>query len=73
MVITEQGHRTGDLATRDEGGYFFFEGRADDIIIPSSYRIGPFEVEDALVDHEAVTEAAAVASLHDERGTVVKA
>jgi acetyl-CoA synthetase len=66
-------YRTGDLASRDEDGYFFFEGRADDIIISSGYRIGPFEVEDALVSHEAVAEAAAVASPHDERGSVVKA
>ncbi|WP_440006462.1 acyl-CoA synthetase [Halomicrococcus sp. SG-WS-1] len=66
-------YRTGDLASRDEDGYFFFEGRADDIIISSGYRIGPFEVEDALVGHEAVTEAAAVASPHEERGNVVKA
>jgi acetyl-CoA synthetase len=66
-------YRTGDLATRDEDGYFFFEGRADDIIISSGYRIGPFEVEDALVGHEAVAEAAAVESPHDERGAVVKA
>ncbi|ADJ15707.1 acyl-CoA synthetase [Halalkalicoccus jeotgali B3] len=66
-------YRTGDLASRDEEGYFFFEGRADDIIISAGYRIGPFEVEDALIEHEAVTEAAAVASPHDERGNVVKA
>ncbi|MFC4551890.1 MULTISPECIES: acyl-CoA synthetase [Halorussus] len=66
-------YRTGDLARVDEDGYFFFEGRADDIIISSGYRIGPFEVEDALVGHEAVAEAAAVASPHDERGNVVKA
>jgi acetyl-CoA synthetase len=66
-------YRTGDLARRDEDGYFFFEGRADDIIISSGYRIGPFEVEDALVGHEAVAEAAAVASPHDERGNIVKA
>ncbi len=66
-------YRTGDLARRDEDGYFFFEGRADDIIISAGYRIGPFEVEDALVDHEAVAEAAAVASPHEERGNVVKA
>ncbi|USZ68420.1 AMP-binding protein [Halorussus salilacus] len=65
-------YRTGDLARKDEDGYFFFEGRADDIIISSGYRIGPFEVEDALVGHEAVAEAAAVASPHDERGNVVK-
>ncbi|WP_433630779.1 acyl-CoA synthetase [Halomicrococcus sp. NG-SE-24] len=66
-------YRTGDLASRDEDGYFFFEGRADDIIISSGYRIGPFEVEDALVGHAAVAEAAAVASPHEERGNVVKA
>ena len=66
-------YRTGDLASRDEENYFFFEGRADDIIISAGYRIGPFEVEDALVGHEAVAEAAAVASPHDERGNVVKA
>ena len=66
-------YRTGDLARRDEDGYYFFEGRADDIIISSGYRIGPFEVEDALVGHDAVAEAAAVASPHDERGNVVKA
>ncbi|SFC59380.1 acetyl-CoA synthetase [Halobiforma haloterrestris] len=66
-------YRTGDLASKDEDGYFFFEGRADDIIISSGYRIGPFEVEDALVSHDAVAEAAAVDSPHDERGSVVKA
>jgi len=66
-------YRTGDLARMDADGSFFFEGRADDIIISSGYRIGPFEVEDALVGHEAVAEAAAVASPHDERGNVVKA
>ncbi|UPM45220.1 acyl-CoA synthetase [Halocatena salina] len=66
-------YRTGDLASRDEDGYFFFEGRADDIILSAGYRIGPFEVEDALIGHEAVAEAAAVASPHDERGNVVKA
>ncbi|SDR30121.1 acyl-CoA synthetase [Natronobacterium texcoconense] len=65
-------YRTGDLATRDEDGYFFFEGRADDVIISAGYRIGPFEVEDALVSHEAVAEAAAVDSPHEERGSVVK-
>ena len=66
-------YRTGDLASEDEDGYFFFEGRADDIIISSGYRIGPFEVEDTLITHDAVSEAAAVASPHDERGNVVKA
>ncbi len=66
-------YRTGDLASRDADGYFFFEGRADDIIISAGYRIGPFEVEDALVSHDAVAEAAAVDSPHEERGSVVKA
>ena len=66
-------YRTGDLASRDDEGFFFFEGRADDIIISAGYRIGPFEVEDALIEHDAVAEAAAVASPHDERGAVVKA
>ncbi|WP_435348569.1 acyl-CoA synthetase [Haloarchaeobius sp. HRN-SO-5] len=66
-------YRTGDLASRDDDGYFFFEGRADDIIISAGYRIGPFEVEDALIEHPAVAEAAAVGSPHDERGQVVKA
>jgi acetyl-CoA synthetase len=66
-------YRTGDLASRDEDGYFFFEGRADDIIISAGYRIGPFEVEDALIEHEAVAEAAVVESPHEERGNVVKA
>ncbi|WP_121743286.1 acyl-CoA synthetase [Natronorubrum halophilum] len=65
-------YRTGDLASRDEDGYFFFEGRADDIIISAGYRIGPFEVEDALISHDAVAEAAAVDSPHEERGSVVK-
>ena len=66
-------YRTGDLASRDEDGYFFFEGRADDIIISAGYRIGPFEVEDALIEHEAVAEAAVVESPHEQRGNVVKA
>ncbi|WP_435147471.1 acyl-CoA synthetase [Halobaculum sp. P14] len=66
-------YRTGDLARVDEDGYLFFEGRADDIILSAGYRIGPFEVEDALVSHDAVAEAAAVASPHEERGNVVKA
>lgn len=66
-------YRTGDLASRDEDGNFHFEGRADDIIISAGYRIGPFEVEDALVSHDAVAEAAAVDSPHEERGSVVKA
>ena len=59
--------------TQDEDGYLFFEGRTDDVIISSGYRIGPFEVESALVAHEAVAEAAVVAAPDDERGSVVRA
>jgi acetyl-CoA synthetase len=66
-------YRTGDLAKADADGYFFFEGRADDVMLTSGYRIGPFEVEDALVSHPAVVEAAAVAAPHRERGEIVKA
>ncbi len=66
-------YRTGDLARMDEDGYLFFEGRVDDVILTSGYRIGPFEVEDALVSHPAVVEAAAVAAPHRERGEIVKA
>ena len=66
-------YRTGDLARGDEDGYLFFEGRADDVILTSGYRIGPFEVEDALVSHRAVVEAAAVAAPHRDRGEIVKA
>ena len=57
----------------DEDGYLFFEGRTDDVIISAGYRIGPFEVESALVAHEAVAEAAVVAAPDDERGSVVRA
>lgn len=66
-------YRTGDLVRMDEDGYLFFEGRTDDVILTSGYRIGPFEVEDALVSHRAVVEAAAVASPHRDRGEIVKA
>jgi acyl-coenzyme A synthetase/AMP-(fatty) acid ligase len=64
---------TGDRAYRDEDGYFWFVGRADDVIISSGYRIGPFEVESALLEHPAVAEAAVVASPDAMRGEVVKA
>jgi len=66
-------YRTKDLVRMDEDGYLYFEGRADDVILTSGYRIGPFEVEDALVSHPAVVEAAAVASPHRDRGEIVKA
>ncbi|MBA3327286.1 MAG: AMP-binding protein [Solirubrobacterales bacterium] len=65
--------RTGDRVTQDEDGYLFFEGRADDVIISAGYRIGPFEVESALVAHAAVAEAAVVAAPDDERGSIVRA
>ena len=64
---------TGDRVTHDEDGYLHFEGRTDDVIISAGYRIGPFEVESALVAHEAVAEAAVVAAPDDERGSVVRA
>ncbi|HKN95013.1 MAG TPA: AMP-binding protein [Thermoleophilaceae bacterium] len=65
--------RTGDRVREDEEGYFWFEGRADDVIISAGYRIGPFEVESALVSHPAVAEAAAVAAPDEERGAIVRA
>ncbi|MFC0301293.1 acyl-CoA synthetase MbcS [Virgibacillus soli] len=64
---------TGDQAYKDKDGYFWFEGRSDDIIISSGYTIGPFEVEDALIKHTAVQECAVVASPDEIRGTIVKA
>ena len=64
---------TGDRAKKDEEGYFWFEGRGDDMIISSGYTIGPFEVEDALVKHPYVKECAVVASPDPDRGNVVKA
>jgi acetyl-CoA synthetase len=65
--------RTGDRVAADEDGFLFFEGRTDDVIISAGYRIGPFEVESALVSHKAVTEAAVVAAPDEERGAVVRA
>ncbi|MDQ6775873.1 MAG: AMP-binding protein [Actinomycetota bacterium] len=65
--------RTGDHVQVDEDGFLYFEGRADDVIISAGYRIGPFEVESALVSHAAVAEAAVVAAPDEERGAVVRA
>ena len=65
--------RTGDRVSEDEDGYLWFEGRTDDVIISAGYRIGPFEVESALVSHPAVAEAAAVAAPDELRGQVVRA
>jgi acetyl-CoA synthetase len=64
---------TKDAARADPDGYFWYEGRADDVIISAGYRIGPFEVESACLEHPAVAEAAAVASPDERRGNVVKA
>src|SRR4051812_42814157 len=65
--------QTGDLVREDSDGYLFFEGRGDDIILSSGYRIGPTEVEAALLSHPAVADAAAVAAPDPERGSVVRA
>jgi acyl-coenzyme A synthetase/AMP-(fatty) acid ligase len=64
---------TGDRAAMDEDGYLWFVGRADDVINSASYRIGPFEVESALVEHPAVAEAAVVGKPDPLRGEIVKA
>ncbi len=65
--------RTGDFAYRDEDGYYWFKGRNDDLIKSAGFRIGPAEVEDALIHHEAVAEAAVIGSPDEDRGQVVKA
>jgi acetyl-CoA synthetase len=64
---------TKDAARQDDDGYFWYEGRADDVIISAGYRIGPFEVESACLEHPAVREAAAVSSPDELRGHIVKA
>ena len=66
-------YHTGDVAWRDEDGYYWFEGRIDDVIKSSGYRIGPFEVESALMTHPAVVECAITGVPDDVRGMVVKA
>ena len=64
---------TGDRAVRDEDGYLWFAGRADDVILSAAYRIGPFEVESALLEHDAVAESAVVGKPDADRGQIVKA
>uniref|UniRef100_A0A3P8Y3G9 medium-chain acyl-CoA ligase n=1 Tax=Esox lucius TaxID=8010 RepID=A0A3P8Y3G9_ESOLU len=64
---------TGDRGRMDQDGYLWFEGRADDVILSAGYRIGPFEVENALIEHQAVAESAVVSSPDPIRGEVVKA
>jgi acetyl-CoA synthetase len=66
-------YHTGDTACRDEQGYYWFVGRTDDVIKSSGYRIGPFEVESALMEHPSVMETAVTAVPDDIRGQVVKA
>jgi acetyl-CoA synthetase len=66
-------YRTGDIAWRDSKGYYWFVGRSDDVIKSSGYRIGPFEVESALLEHPAVLECAITGVPDPDRGTVVKA
>jgi acetyl-CoA synthetase len=66
-------YHTGDKAWRDADGYLWFEGRDDDVITSSAYRIGPFEVESALVEHPAVAEAAVVGKDDPERTQIVTA
>ena len=66
-------YRTGDMAWSDEDGYFWFVGRSDDVIKSSGYRIGPFEVESALMEHPAVLECAITAVPDPDRGQIVKA
>jgi acetyl-CoA synthetase len=65
--------QTKDAAQQDADGYYWYAGRADDVIISAGYRIGPFEVESACIEHPAVREAAAVASPDAKRGNLVKA
>ena len=64
---------TGDMAWRDEDGYYWFVGRADDLIKTSGYRVGPFEVESALIEHPAVMECAVTGVPDPDRGQVIKA
>ena len=64
---------TGDKAYKDEDGYVWFVGRDDDVIKASDFRVGPFEVESALLEHDAIMEAAVVASPHELRSNAVKA
>ena len=66
-------YHTGDMAWQDEDGYLWFIGRADDVIKSSGYRIGPFEVESALIQHPAVVECAVTGVPDETRGQVVKA
>jgi acyl-coenzyme A synthetase/AMP-(fatty) acid ligase len=72
-VFRNAHYLTGDRAYRDEDGYLWFVGRADDVILSAGYRIGPFEVESVLIEHPAVVESAVVPAPDEDRGSVVKA
>ncbi|XP_078096865.1 acyl-coenzyme A synthetase ACSM3, mitochondrial-like [Mustelus asterias] len=72
-VLREDYYLTGDRGLMDDEGYFWFLGRSDDVILSAGYRVGPFEVENALIEHPAVTESAVVSSPDPTRGEVVKA
>ncbi len=72
-VMHDGWYHTGDMAWKDEDGYIWFVGRSDDVIKSSGYRIGPFEVESALLEHPAVLETAITAVPDPERGQIVKA
>ena len=72
-VYSDNVYRTGDMAWRDEHGYFWFEGRSDDVIKSSGYRIGPFEVESAILTHPAVVECAVTGVPDEIRGQIIKA
>lgn len=66
-------YTSGDTAFKDEDGYFWFVGRADDVIKTSGHRVGPFEVESALVEHKAVAEAGVIGKPDEQRGEIIKA
>ena len=66
-------HRTGDLAERDADGYFWFKSRDDDLIITSGYRVGPSEVEDAILEHPDVEQVGVVGIPDETRGEIIKA
>ncbi len=72
-VYSNNVYRTGDMAWRDEHGYYWFEGRSDDVIKSSGYRIGPFEVESAILTHPAVVECAVTGVPDEVRGQIIKA
>jgi acyl-coenzyme A synthetase/AMP-(fatty) acid ligase len=72
-VFRGEWYVTGDRGTRDDDDYFWFTGRADDVILSAAYRIGPFEVESALIEHEAVAESAVIGKPDPDRGQIVKA